>query len=105
MKEVLDYLEARVEALTKHLELQLQINEVEGKVPIDPVRAVHLIQHLNKNYGVPMTHIADRLGVTREWLRQNLNDKKITKPMQNKIQSMIEDMVSDLQLVLVEELI
>jgi len=51
-----------------------------------------------------MTHLADRLGVTREWLRQNLKETKITKPMQNSVQSMVEDMISDLQLVLVEEL-
>jgi len=105
MTTVTDYLEARVTALQSQLELQRMINKVEGKVPIDPVRAVYLIKHLNKNYGVPMTHISDRLGVTREWLRQNLKEDKITKSMQKNIQSMIEDMVSDLQLVLVEELI
>lgn len=105
MATVTDYLEARVQALQSQLELQKQINEVEGKVPIDPIRAVYLIQHLNSKYGIPMTHLAERLGVTREWLRQNLNEKKISKPMQNSIQSMVEDMISDLQLVLVEELI
>jgi hypothetical protein len=104
MVTVMDYLEARVEALQSQLELQRQINEVEGKVPIDPVRAIYLIQHLNTKYGIPMTHLADRLGVTREWLRQNLKETKITKPMQNSVQSMVEDMISDLQLVLVEEL-
>ena len=42
MVTVMDYLEARVEALQSQLELQRQINEVEGKVPIDPVRAIYL---------------------------------------------------------------
>jgi len=33
-----------------------------------------------------------------------LKGKKLNKPMQQRVQSMVEDMISDLQLVLVEEL-
>ena len=104
MYGVLEYLEARVEALQEQLELQRQINEVQGQVPIDSERALYLIKHLNKKYGIPMTHFAERLGVTREWLRQSLKGKQLNKPMQQRVQSMVEDMISDLQLVLVEEI-
>jgi len=104
VSELTQYLEARVQALQEQLDLQLQINEVQGQVPIDSQRAMYLITHMNKKYGIPMTHFADRLGVTREWLRQSLKGKKLNKPMQQRVQSMVEDMISDLQLVLVEEL-
>lgn len=104
MAQMLEYLEARVQALQEQLELQQQINEVEGRVPMDSERALYLITYLNKKYGIPMTHFAERLGVTREWLRQSLKGKKLNKPMQDRVQSMVEDMISDLQLVLVEEI-
>lgn len=99
-----DYLQARVEALQEQLELQNQIDAVSGKMTIDPKRAIHILQHLNNKYQVPMTHIAERLGVTREWLRKNFKEEKLSKPMQKRVQSMVEDMISDLQLTLVEEI-
>ena len=51
-----------------------------------------------------MNHIAERLGVTREWLRLNLKEEALNESMQQRIRDMVEDMISDLQMILVEEL-
>jgi hypothetical protein len=103
-KAVLTYLNARVEALQNQLELQKQINAVRSKIPIDPKRALWIVRHLNSEYNIPMNHIAERLGVTREWLRLNLKEEALNESMQQRIRDMVEDMISDLQMILVEEL-
>lgn len=104
MFDTTDYLRARVNALQEQLELQEQIDQVRDSVPMDSTRALYILQRLNSKYQIPMTHLADRLGVTREWLRKNFKEEKITKQMEKRVQSMVEDMISDLQLVLVEEI-
>ena len=103
MDTVIDYLEARVQALQNQLELQKAINEVKNEIPMDGDRAVWIIRHLNNKYGIPYTQIAKELGVTREWLRLNLRSDKLTLRMRNRVRDMVEDMISDLQLVMVEE--
>lgn len=102
-KAVLEYLQARVDALQNQLELQKQINAVRSKIPIDPKRALWIIMHLNNEYKIPMNHIAERLGVTREWLRLNLKEEALNEAMQNRVRDMVEDMISDLQMTLVED--